>query len=488
MRASRATSVATIALYAFLGLLGMSLLTSLFCWVYLPPHDVHPLDHPFDNMIYVQNQQVQQRFHDKAKATVKVQPFGHVPEYHMVFSTSCSPFQDWQSYLFFYFAKKVNQPGTVTRIASDCKDADRKLLQDFHDGRIAVMSDSFKLHFAPPCPDSRSKYFNKPYGLRDFMEKVLGYPDNKHDDDIIMIVDPDMMLLRPLTHKFNAHRTTWVINNESHYDTVTHGHPIAQTYGYGSSWLTSLGKNASAVAGEDSPALQLTSFDANKRYPAGPPYLLTARDAYNIAVHWTKFVLKVHDFFPKMMSEMHAYSFAAAHLKLPHQLATSFMVSDVSCQDIEGWEFLIGVKKEEACVPDAIPSDRLPYVFHYCQRYALGRWFIGKYKIPKNLFACDAPLLREPPDDTPVKYDWFIYPNNKDVANYTSKPFRVLQNGWAVCRMIRSLNEAATDFKTRYCPKGTANLAKSFVFHKPAEFEAFLQGVVPSMEANGHGY
>ena len=61
------------------------------------------------------------------------------------------------------------------------------------------------------------------------------------------------------------------------------------------------------------------------------------------------------------------------------------MVSDVSCQDIEGWEFLIGVKKEEACVADAIPSDRLPYVFHYCQRYALGRWFIGKYKIPKNL-------------------------------------------------------------------------------------------------------
>jgi hypothetical protein len=96
----------------------------------------------------------------------------------------------------------------------------------------------------------------------------------------------------------------------------------------------------------NSPALQVSSFDANKRYPAGPPYLLTARDAYNIAVHWTKFVLKVHDFFPKMMSaKMHAYSFAAAHLNLAHQLATSFMVSDVSCQDIEGWEFPLGVKE-----------------------------------------------------------------------------------------------------------------------------------------------
>ena len=278
-RATRA-SITTIALYAFSGLLGMSLIMCLFCWVYLPPHDVQPLDHPFDNMINLQNQQEQQVFHDKMKAIVNEQPLRHVPQYHMVFSTSCSPFQDWQSYLFFYFAKKVNQHGTVTRIASDCKDADRKLLQEFHDGRIAVMSDNFKLHFAPPCPDSRSKYFNKPYGLRDFMEKVLGYPDNKHDDDIIMIVDPDMMLLRPLTHTFDVRRITWVLDSESNYDTVKHGQPIAQTYGYGNSWLTSLGKNASAVAGEDSPALKVSSVDANKRYPAGPPYLLTARDAY----------------------------------------------------------------------------------------------------------------------------------------------------------------------------------------------------------------
>jgi hypothetical protein len=36
-----------------------------------------------------------------------------VPNYHVIFSTSCVPLQHWQSYLFFYSAMKVGQPGNV---------------------------------------------------------------------------------------------------------------------------------------------------------------------------------------------------------------------------------------------------------------------------------------------------------------------------------------------------------------------------------------
>ena len=42
--------------------------------------------------------------------------------YHTIFSTDCSEFQHWQSYLFFHAAMKVKQPGYVTRIASGCKE------------------------------------------------------------------------------------------------------------------------------------------------------------------------------------------------------------------------------------------------------------------------------------------------------------------------------------------------------------------------------
>ena len=177
----------------------------VFAWIYLPPHDVHPVDHPLDQLMprrsstsATQNQFMVGRsaqLSSQKDHPVLRKPFIYptntsTPNYHMVFSTSCSPSQDWQSYVFFYSAWKMKQPGTVTRIASGCKESQIRALTELHEEKIAIMSDRFKVHFAPKCPDTRSKYFNKPFGLRDFLEKVLGYPDNKNDDDIIMIVDP----------------------------------------------------------------------------------------------------------------------------------------------------------------------------------------------------------------------------------------------------------------------------------------------------------
>jgi hypothetical protein len=40
-------------------------------------------------------------------------PLHPSPFYHVVFSSSCQPLQNWQSYLFFYSAMKVGQPGNV---------------------------------------------------------------------------------------------------------------------------------------------------------------------------------------------------------------------------------------------------------------------------------------------------------------------------------------------------------------------------------------
>lgn len=39
------------------------------------------------------------------------------PHYYMIFSSSCVPLQHWQSYLLFYSAYKVGQPGNVVRDA-----------------------------------------------------------------------------------------------------------------------------------------------------------------------------------------------------------------------------------------------------------------------------------------------------------------------------------------------------------------------------------
>lgn len=336
-------------------------------------------------------------------------------QYHMVFSTSCSAFQDWQAFVFFYSAWKVKQSGTVTRIVSGCTPEQVAATKKLHEEQITVLSKDFHVHFTPEFsgPENGkdfhkvSKYFNKPFGLLHYMENVLGYPSKsaENDDSIIMIVDPDMILLRPLKHTFHGYpKEYWRVGSRPIESVVRHGFPIAQAYGYGNGWLRTLDENVTHVTGPNSPVLNVSMNDAALYYPAGPPYLATARDMYSIATHWVDFLPRIRDIFPQMMAEMHGYSTAAAHLKLPHQLSEKFMISDTGVEK-EGWDFLNDVSRRDACVPN-IAEEKLPMVLHYCQRYALGRWFIGKYKVPENLFTCEAPLLRVPPRDVGEQYDW----------------------------------------------------------------------------------
>jgi hypothetical protein len=71
------------------------------------------------------------------------------PSYHVIFSTGCSPQQNWLFYVFFYHALAVQQPGNVTRIASGCTAQQMIELCHFHERYINRMSLNFLLHFTP---------------------------------------------------------------------------------------------------------------------------------------------------------------------------------------------------------------------------------------------------------------------------------------------------------------------------------------------------
>ena len=88
---------------------------------------------------------------------------GSKVRYHTVFSSGCSTFQDWQSYVFFYHLLHSGQEGPVTRIASGCTDEDAKTLQEIFEKEIAVMAPGrFRLHLTPDFshikPGYRFKY------------------------------------------------------------------------------------------------------------------------------------------------------------------------------------------------------------------------------------------------------------------------------------------------------------------------------------------
>lgn len=393
---------------------------------------------------------------------------------HIIFSTDCGSFQHWQTYMFFYAAFKAKQPGYVTRIASGCTEKELAEVTEWHEKHISSqMSDRYRVHFTPHFSGVKDpvtgevlgdyKFFNKPFGLKHFLEfnDLLGFDasgkEMKHPDDVIILTDPDFLLMRPLTDDFSNQRETLVgarrkaiyDKKESHF--VTHGNPYAQTYGLGSQWRKF---DLDAIAGADSPAKDVDQAEAGEAFPAGPPYIGTAKDMYNIAVSWSEFAPRVHKQYPHLLAEMYAYCIAAAHLRLPHMLIDSMMVSAPGVGG-EGWKLVKDIPANEICTFGSSPDHSVhpvPSVIHYCQRYNVDKYFWGKRKVPHKIFTCDHPLLVEPPIDLGSGKYLNKLPNGKpDSAGKEISAETEKMEAFMVCALTKATNDAMVNFKKNHC-------------------------------------
>lgn len=389
--------------------------------------------------------------------------------YHVLFSTDCSPYQHWQSYVLFYHAHRVGQPGRVTRIASGCTETEAIELEKWHDEHVKTkMSTEYYLHLTPHYSSFKKEdgkkgkydFFNKPMGMLHWLEhsEHMGV-DSETDlprfpDTITILIDPDMILRRPLTADFfEDDGVVWSRGNAADGPRrVARGAPFAQLYGIGAKWTTF---DLVDVTGDPaSPARSATRDDANAFFAVGPPYLATAADAYVIAKRWAEFVPRVHAQYPHLLAEMYAYSVAAAHVRLPHRVVSSLMVSDTNVAT-EGWDLLDrDLDLSSACVAGRTKGDddRRPYpsVLHFCQRYLLGKSFFGKRRLPKNFLTCDFPLLAMAPDDVGEKHDYWIPPGDTKKKGSLSKKQRV-RNAYMICAMTKAVNDAAIFFKRNSC-------------------------------------
>ena len=287
--------------------------------------------------------------------------------YHTLFSTTCSDQQDWESYVFFYHSWKVKQPGTVTRLASGCSKEQARTLTEFHATHIQTMSDTFHLHLTPDYSRIRLdkgrfgyKYMNKPFSVLDWMEHVLGLNHTTSqpvppeiENDIIILMDPDMILLRPMTHDFRNEPVIWAKEPATPEDKIVkHGNPMSQQDGYlNSNWMAF---NMTYITQDpDTPARLLTQNQGPINYNSGPPYLATVKDMFAIASKWIEFAPRVFDIHPKLFAEMFGYCVASAHLKLPHTMIKSIVVSTTETQR-EGWPLIDALPDDQICDP---PSD-----------------------------------------------------------------------------------------------------------------------------------
>jgi hypothetical protein len=104
-------------------------------------------------------------------------------KYHVVFSTSCTDQQHWESMVFFYHAYKVHQPGTVTRIVSGCSADEAKEQDEFFAEYIKPMrpNGDFHLHHTPDysrlklAEGQAYKYMNKRKQAASIVEFCVRY-------------------------------------------------------------------------------------------------------------------------------------------------------------------------------------------------------------------------------------------------------------------------------------------------------------------------
>ena len=373
----------------------------------------------------------------------------------------------------------------------------------WHDRHIrGVMSDRYRIHFTPyfsGVKDEKTgevrgdyKFYNKPFGLRHFLEHgelagLLADDNNdgagggggggatvKHPDDVIILADPDFLLLRPLTDDYSDERETLVGKRRSSAyrrtadepggNVASPGRPYAQAYGLGTQWRTF---DLEAIAGPGSPAGDVSQSDGALYYPAGPPYVAVASDMYRIAVAWSDFVPRVHAEYPHLLGEMYAYCIAAAHLRLPHGIVDSMMVSAVGNgggAGGEGWQFVRDVPSDEVCAygrrnPDHA-SRRVPSVVHYCQHYGVSSYMFGKRKVPHGIFTCDHPPLVEPPDDLGSgRYPWVVPRKGSKKVEISAEKEKM--EAFMVCALTRAVNDAMAFFKSNgNCDGGGEGNAK----------------------------
>mmetsp|Transcript_20896 Transcript_20896/g.58074 ORF Transcript_20896/g.58074 Transcript_20896/m.58074 type:complete len:518 (-) Transcript_20896:76-1629(-) len=393
---------------------------------------------------------------------------------HVVFSTACSLSHDWQSYLFFFHAMLHGQKGTVTRIVSGCSPEDEIKMRELHEKQFSVMNPNFLVHFTPEYGKQlanegfnyqQTKYWNKPFGLKHWMENHFGYKwsDNDEeitvpewDDHIIVLVDPDMLMQRPFVNDFsNMPLNQWnkFFRKLGHEDElvgkVTQGHPAAQDYSFGSKWMNPVKEHLTDIVGPDSPVHDVTEEEARFVFAAGPPYWMTARDAFRISHKWAEFLPGIFRHHPVFMAEMYGYCMAAAHLGLRHQMARGMMISNVDMAEGEGWAFL--PKDTEVCDVSRY-SETVPHVVHFCQRYSIGDFFINKYLFPTEIFSCEHPLLELPPMDI-MKDTWFSHYGDGSVEKWPKEKDSIkrYRNAFMICSLFPAVNAAAKFYKDQHC-------------------------------------
>mmetsp|Transcript_5223 Transcript_5223/g.8630 ORF Transcript_5223/g.8630 Transcript_5223/m.8630 type:complete len:511 (+) Transcript_5223:25-1557(+) len=351
---------------------------------------------------------------------------------HVVISTGCSEYQNWQSEVVLYSWARLKHPGQITRIVSGCKNLEQRKAAL----NTAIISERVHLFFTddytPPNKGGGHAfhYFNKPYSMRKFVTEV------DIAESVLVLIDPDMII----TKVFDYHSAAGEDLQ------VRRGHPVSQRYGIGAKWVPwKLCTTPSCLKVDDSVAW--------KHYSVGPPYMMHIEDWRLMVNEWVQYspAALEHDPPPSILAEMYSFSIACAHHDLPHEIVDTMLSdpdaggSEPQWKDIE-WSF-----RQQSFLHQS-EQDKLDalhvHILHYCHGYWLGDerntghmlnygFNFHKGHLPKDLLHnCDRGLLVEPPTNEYAR----ARDSNKK-GNHV----------WMLYQVITRINNALANYKQLYC-------------------------------------
>lgn len=255
---------------------------------------------------------------------------------HVVISSGCSVQQHWQSETLMWSWKNLNHPGKITRIVSGCKNYEAEVLfsqTSVSEANFFFTQDYTKMVNGKPC-----WFFNKPHGMREFIQK------SGVKESVIILLDPDMTIVQP----FDNHLPTSKLH-------VTENHPAAASYGLDArifDWGICEGGDCSR---------QLSSSE-KLSYMIGPPYILHRKDWEKMVDGWVDISGKAFDHaqgggsesttFVHTNAEMNGFILSSAQLNLRFRSDISIMASDPN----------IGSYKEAWNLPEVV-------IMHYAHNY-----------------------------------------------------------------------------------------------------------------------
>ena len=200
-----------------------------------------------------------------------------------VFSTGCSPSQDWQPQTLIYNHRKLGVKGDLVRLMA-CDDPNYVLPRHSYEKYRAVRTPDFDVDF----PDDRYSPRNRPGGLDYWLSGRSNDTDLPLDDDILVMVDPDMVF----------------ITNHIDVSNVTRGVGIGSLYGLGK-WILGYDFVQQTCDGK----CEVLEPDYNPSF--GHPMVLTAGDTRMHAVVWMNVTEQMRKLQKKWETEM--FSNVVAH-------------------------------------------------------------------------------------------------------------------------------------------------------------------------------